>query len=69
MVSTVRPVANMVYWADTIDGASYPSAKDAVEMKEPAMKLTMTIEATQDPGFVPKLIPLPVIEAIGRSYS
>lgn len=51
------PVANMVYWADTIDGASYPSAKDAVEMKEPAMKLTMTIEATQDPGFVPKLIP------------
>ena len=51
------PVADMVYWADTIDGASYPSAKDAVEMKEPAMKLTMTIEATQDPTFVPRLIP------------
>jgi hypothetical protein len=51
------PVQNMVYWADTIDGASYPSAKDAVEMKEAAMKLTMTIEATQDPTFVPRLIP------------
>ena len=51
------PVSEMVYWADTIDGASYPSAKDAVEMKEPAMKLTMTIEATQDPNFVPRLIP------------
>ncbi len=51
------PVADMVHWADTIDGALYPSAKDAVEMKEPAMKLTMVIEATQDSGFIPKLIP------------
>jgi len=50
-------VADMVHWADTIDGALYPSAKDAVEMKAPAMKLTMVIEATQDPKFVPKLIP------------
>ncbi len=53
----ITPVADMVYWADTIDGATYKNATEAVEMKEPAMKLTMAIEATQDPKFVPRLIP------------
>ncbi len=52
------PVAELVEWADIIDGALYPSARAAVEMAEPAMKLTMVIEATQDPGFLPQLIPL-----------
>jgi hypothetical protein len=52
------PVADMVHWADTIDGALYTDAKTAVEMKEPAMKLTMIIESTQDPKFIPRLIPL-----------
>lgn len=53
-----RPVAEIVEWADIIDGALYPDAKSAVEMKDPAMKLTMVIESTQDPGFIPRLIPL-----------
>ncbi|HEU5453166.1 MAG TPA: phosphoesterase, partial [Terriglobales bacterium] len=52
------PVDEVVHWADIIDGAAYPDAKTAVEMKEPAMKLTMVIEATQDAGFIPRLIPL-----------
>ena len=52
------PVADLVYWADIIDGALYPDAKTAVEMKEPAMQLTMVIESTQDAGFVPQVIPL-----------
>lgn len=51
------PVADLVKWTDIIDGAMYPDAKTAVEMREPAMKLTMAIEATQDPAFVPRLIP------------
>lgn len=51
-------VEEVVRWADIIDGASYDSARTAVEMKEPAMKLTMVIEATQDPNFIPRLIPL-----------
>ncbi|MDT8067867.1 MAG: phosphoesterase [Terriglobia bacterium] len=51
------PVADMVHWADTIDGASFASAKEAVELKAPAMRITMVIEATQDPTFVPRLIP------------
>jgi hypothetical protein len=52
------PVADLVYWADIIDGALYADAKTAVEMKEPAMQLTMVIESTQDAGFVPQVIPL-----------
>jgi hypothetical protein len=52
------PLADLIHWADIIDGALYPDAKSAVEMREPAMKLTMVIEATQDPTFVPRLIPL-----------
>lgn len=51
-------VGELVRWADIIDGALYPDAKTAVEMKEPAMQLTMVIESAQDSGFVPSLIPL-----------
>ena len=53
-----RPVTELVQWTDIVDGALYESAKSAVEMQAPAMKLTMAIEAVQDPGFVKKLIPL-----------
>ena len=53
-----KPVADLVYWADVIDGALYHDARTAVEMKEPAMKLTMIIESNQDPAFSPRLIPL-----------
>jgi hypothetical protein len=53
-----RPIAEVIQWADIIDGALYQDAKSAVEMKEPAMKLTMVIESTQDPTFIPRLIPL-----------
>jgi hypothetical protein len=53
-----RPVAELVRWADIVDGALYESAKSAVEMQAPAMKLTMAIEAIQDPGFVKEMIPL-----------
>jgi len=52
------PVADLVYWTDIIDGALYADARTAVEMKEPAMKLTMVIESSQNHEFVPRLIPL-----------
>jgi hypothetical protein len=51
-------VAQLVKWTDIIDGALYPDAKTAVEMKEPAMQLTMVIESNQEHGFIPRLIPL-----------
>ncbi|MGC2162967.1 MAG: DHH family phosphoesterase [Silvibacterium sp.] len=52
------PVAELVKWADIVDGALYASPEAAVEMADPAMKLTLIIEATQDPKFIPRLIPL-----------
>ncbi len=53
-----EPVADLVYWADIVDGALYESATAAVEMREAAMRLTLIVESTDDAGFVPKLIPL-----------
>lgn len=52
------PVAELIHWTDIIDGAMYPDAVTAVEMKAPAMKLTMAIESSRDPAFIPTLIPL-----------
>jgi hypothetical protein len=45
-------------WADIVDGAKYESAKSAVEMEAPAMKLTAVIESTQDETLGKRLIPL-----------
>jgi hypothetical protein len=53
-----EPMADMIYWANIVDGAQYASPEAAVEMAAPAMKLTLIIESTQDPVFVPRLIPL-----------
>ncbi len=53
-----EPLAELVRWADIVDGARYESPQIAVEMAEPAMKLTLVIESTQDPEFIPRLIPL-----------
>ena len=52
------PVAELIHWADIVDGAQYESPESAVEMAAPAMKLTLIIESTQDPTFIPRLIPL-----------
>ncbi len=60
------PVKDLVHWTDIIDGALYPDAKTAVEMKEPAMKLTMVIESAPDHGFVPTLIPLLAHKPLGE---
>ncbi|MBV9155603.1 MAG: phosphoesterase [Acidobacteriaceae bacterium] len=46
----------LVTWADIVDGALYESAEAAVEMKEPAMKLTLVIEGSKGPRLVRKII-------------
>jgi hypothetical protein len=53
-----RPMHELIYWADIIDGAQFSSVQQAVEMVEPALKLTMVVESTNDPVFLPRLIPL-----------
>lgn len=66
------PVAELIKWADIVDGALYPSPEAAVEMAEPAMKLTLIIESTQDPEFIPRLIPLltsmPLAEVLKQPF-
>ena len=52
------PMLELIKWADIVDGARYESAKAAVEMAAPAMKLTMVIESSADNSLVPRLIPL-----------
>jgi len=60
------PVAELIHWADIIDGAQFSSPEMAVEMAEPALKLTMAIESTNDPGFLPRLIPPLVSEPLAK---
>ena len=66
------PVADLIHWADIVDGALYESPESAVEMAAPAMKLTLIIEATQDPTFIPRLIPLltemPLAEILAQPF-
>ena len=61
-----RPVAELIHWTDIVDGALYEDAKSAVEMKAPAMKLTMAIEAATEPDFIKNLIPLLAYRPLGE---
>jgi hypothetical protein len=49
-------LAELVRWAGIIDGALYANAEEAVLMKEPAMKLTLLIEAVKGSTAVQKVI-------------
>ena len=46
----------LVHWADIIDGALYESAQTAVELREPAMQLTLSIEGSKGSDFVQNVI-------------
>ena len=50
-------LADLIHWADLIDGAQYPDIPTAVEMREPATQLTLVIEGTTEPDFCVRLIP------------
>lgn len=67
-----EPVKELIYWANIVDGALYESPEAAVEMAAPAMKLTLIIESTQDPEFIPRLIPLltemPLSEVLAQPF-
>jgi len=49
-------LAQLVHWANIIDGAQYTDAKSAVELGAPAMKLTLVIEAAKGSDIVHKII-------------
>jgi len=49
-------LADLVHWSLIIDGAQYADARTAVELGEPAMKLTLVIEAAKGSGIVHRII-------------
>src|SRR5213593_3960578 len=49
-------LAQLVHWANIIDGAQYTDARSAVELGAPAMKLTLVIEAAKGSDIVQKII-------------
>ena len=68
----VSKLGELLYWADIVDGAKYESARAAVEMEAPAMKLTLVIENAETPDFIPRIIPLltemPLAEVLAQPF-
>ncbi len=71
----VGPLAELIHWANIVDGAKYESAQAAVEMREPAMKLTMVIESTPDVDgvsisgrFIPLLTEMPLQAVLEQPF-
>ncbi|HXX45472.1 MAG TPA: hypothetical protein VEJ38_12135 [Candidatus Acidoferrales bacterium] len=63
-----KPMEELIYWGDIIDGAQFASPEVAVGLTEPAMKLALVIEAAPEANLVPRLIPelaeIPLAESI-----
>ena len=63
-----KPLAELIYWGDIIDGAQFASPEVAVGLAEPATQLALVIEAAPEANLVPKLIPdlaeLPLAEIV-----
>lgn len=61
----IESLAELIHWANIVDGAKYESATAAVEMAEPAMKLTMVIESAPESSFIHGIIPLLTSMSLG----
>ena len=55
---TAPDLTELVHWADIIDGAQYKDAEEAVELRAPAMKLTLVIEGSKGSALVQRIIRL-----------
>ena len=71
----ISPLQELIDWADLIDGARYESATSAVEMAEPAMKLTLVIESAPDEDgvsisgrFIPLLAEMPLQQVLEQPF-
>jgi hypothetical protein len=67
-----RPLAELIEWAEIIDGALFSSAAMAVELKEPALQLMTWIENNKDPRlaerFIMDLVSRPLAEIAADPY-
>jgi hypothetical protein len=66
------PLRELIDWAEIIDGALFPDAKMAVELKEPALRLMTWIENNREPAladrFIEDLIARPLGEIAASPY-
>jgi hypothetical protein len=66
------PVAELIEWAEIIDGALFQSAKMAVELKEPALRLMTFIENNRQPEiaerFIADLVSRPLGDIAADAY-
>jgi hypothetical protein len=49
-------LSELIHWADVIDGAQYENAQTAVELKAPALRLMLVIEASRNPEVTARII-------------
>jgi hypothetical protein len=54
---TAPDLADLIHWADIVDGALFPDAETAVQMKAPALRLALVMEAGKDPELSRWVIP------------
>jgi hypothetical protein len=52
-----RPLEDLIYWGDIIDGAQYPTPEFAVALAEPATQLALVIEAAPEADVPARIIP------------
>jgi hypothetical protein len=66
------PVAELIEWAEVIDGALFPNPTMPVELKEPALRLMTWIENNRDPAlavrFIEDLVSRPLAEIAADRY-
>jgi hypothetical protein len=66
------PLAELIEWAEIIDGALFPNAEMAVELKEPALRLMTFIENNRDNSvaerFIGDLVSRPLGEIAADPY-
>lgn len=49
-------LSDLIHWGELIDGAQFDSPTQAVELKEPALRLMTVLEANRDPAVSVKVI-------------
>jgi hypothetical protein len=68
----LAPVAELVHWAEIIDGALFPNPRMPVELKEPALRLMTWVENNRDPAlaerFILDLASRPLADIAGLPY-
>ncbi len=52
----IAPFAELIHWAEIIDGALFPSAAMAVELREPALRLMTWVENNRDRALAERFI-------------